>query len=90
MLYWTWKTDSELYGCYRRFQCRSDNYEGRLPFSRMASYQKDSIIYQFVLHYAGIYFWNKKFDIEFDGNTQCNIPPEDILDIIQYDKEIDY
>ena len=62
----------------------------RLPFSRMASYQKDSIIYQFVLHYAGIYFWNKKFDIEFDGNTQCNIPPEDILDIIQYDKEIDY
>lgn len=29
MLYWTCKTDSELYGCYRRFQCRSDNYEGR-------------------------------------------------------------
>lgn len=62
----------------------------RLPFSRIASYQKDSIIYKFVLHYAGVYFGNKEFDIEFDGNTQCNIPSEDILGIIKYDKKIDY
>lgn len=62
----------------------------KMPFANIAYYEKDSIAYHFVLYYAGVYFWNKEFEIEFDGNTQCNIPPEDILEIIQYDKEIDY
>lgn len=62
----------------------------RLPFAMIANYDKDSIAYQFVIYYAGLYFWNREYDIEFDGNTQSDVPPENILDIIDYDKDIDY
>ena len=62
----------------------------RLPFAMIADYDKNSIAYQFVIYYAGVYFWNKEYDIEFDGNTQSDVPPEDILDIIDYDNDVDY
>lgn len=62
----------------------------RLPFSKIADYEKDSIAYQFVIYYAGVYFWNKEYDIEFDSNTQFDVPSEDILDIMDYKKDIDY
>ena len=62
----------------------------KLPYANIADYEKDSTAYQFVIYYAGVYFWNKEYDIEFDGNTQFDVPPEDILDIIDYNKDIDY
>lgn len=62
----------------------------KLPYTKIAEYEKDSIAYQFVIYYAGVYFWNKELDIEFDGNTQFAIPPEDIMDVIDFNKEVDY
>lgn len=62
----------------------------KLPYSKIADYEKDDIAYQFVIYYACVYFWNRKYDIEFDGITQYDVSPEDILNIIDYDKEIDY
>jgi len=62
----------------------------RLPFAIVADYAKNSIAYQFVIYYAGVYFWNKEYDIEFEGNTQSDVQPEDILDIIDFNKDIDY
>ena len=62
----------------------------KLPYVKITEYEKDSIAYQFVIYYAGVYFGNKEYDIEFDGNTQSDVSPEDILDIIDYDKVIDY
>lgn len=62
----------------------------RLPFAMVADYAKKSIAYQFVIYYAGVYFWNKEYDIEFEGSTQFDVPPEDILDIIDFNKDIDY
>ena len=46
----------------------------KLPYAKIADYEKDSIAYQFVIYYAGVYFWNRKYDIEFDGNTQSDVP----------------
>lgn len=62
----------------------------KMPYSKIADYEKDRIAYQFVIFYAGLYFWNKEYDIQFDGNTQYDVPPEDILDIIDLNKNIDY
>lgn len=62
----------------------------KLPFSEIANYDKDTVAYQFVLYFAGLYFWNKKIPIEFDSNTQKNIPAENILEFISFDKDVDY
>lgn len=62
----------------------------KLPFSNIANYCKDNIVFVFVAYYAGVYFWNKKFNIEFDGTTQFNIPPKDIIEVIEFNQEIDY
>ncbi len=32
----------------------------KLPYAKIADYEKDSIAYQFVIYYAGVYFWNDK------------------------------
>ena len=62
----------------------------KLPYAKIADYEKDDIAYQLVIYYAGVYFWNKEYDIKFDGNTQSDVPPKDILDIIDFNKDIDY
>lgn len=62
----------------------------RLPFSMLTDYEKGDMAYEFVIYYAGLYFWNKVFDIKFNGNTHFDVPPENILDIMDYDKEINY
>lgn len=62
----------------------------KLPYANIASYDQDRIAYQFVVYYAGIYFWDKEMEIEFDGNTEQNVPSEDILEILPYDKEVNY
>lgn len=62
----------------------------KLPYAKIADYEKDNIAYQFVMYYAGVYFWNKEYDIEFDSSTQFDVPPENILEIIDVNKTIDY
>lgn len=62
----------------------------KLPYANIASYDQELIAYQFVVYYAGIYFWNKAMEIEFDGNTEQNVPSEDILEILPYDKKVNY
>lgn len=62
----------------------------KLPYAKIADYEKNSIAYQFVIYYAGVYFWNKEYDIEFDSNTQFDVSPKDILAIIDYNKQVDY
>ena len=37
-----------------------------------------------------LYFQRKEYEIGFLGETQYDIPSEDILDIIDYNKDIDY
>ena len=47
-------------------------------------YDKDSIVYHFVAYFAGKYFWNYNYEIHFDGNTNKDIEPNNILEIIPY------
>lgn len=62
----------------------------QLPFSAISDFQKDTIIYQFVCYYAAKYFWNFRFEVEFDGMTTSNIAPHQILELIPFTREIDY
>ncbi len=62
----------------------------RLPYSSIAEYEKGSIACHFFSYYFGVYLWNKEYEIKFDGNTQFNVPANDIIRIIDSDNEDDY
>lgn len=62
----------------------------RLPFREIAEYQKDTILYQFVCYYAAKYFWNWNYRIKFDGATNKDIAPSQVIDIIKYRKDVNY
>lgn len=62
----------------------------KLPFSDIVWHEKDTIVYQFVSHVAGKHFWNYKYQIQFDGITRKAVPSDNILELIPYEKEIDY
>lgn len=51
---------------------------------------KDAVVFSFISYYAGLYFQRKEYEIGFLGETQYDIPSEDILDIIDYNKDVDY
>ena len=61
-----------------------------LPFADIAAYQQETILYQFVCYYAAQYFWGWKYTVQFEGRTSKDISPEQILELIEYDKEVDY
>lgn len=61
-----------------------------LPFQDIAAYQQDAVLYQFVCHYAAKCFWNRKYTVRYDGSTHKDIAPNQILEIIEYRKEVDY
>lgn len=59
-----------------------------LPYCKIEKCEKESVAYKFVTYYAGVFFWNKEYDIKFDSTTQFDVLPEDILEIIDYEKEL--
>ncbi len=56
----------------------------KIPFSSIKSYNQDSIIFQFIAHFAGKCFWDYDYGIHFDGNTDKAIPADDIVELIPY------
>lgn len=61
-----------------------------LPFRDIATYQQDTILYQFVCYYAAKYFWGWDYAVQYDGMTYKNVAPNHILELIEYGKEVDY
>ena len=59
-----------------------------MPYCKIEKCEKESVAYKFVIYYAGVFFWNKEYDIKFDSTTQFDVLPEDILEIIDYEKEL--
>ncbi len=77
------------------YKCLKDNGEAfivkfELQFSNIVNYAKREIAYKFVVFTAGKYFGNYNYTIHFEGKTKTCIPPNNILEIIPYTKEIDY
>ncbi|MBD5156936.1 MAG: hypothetical protein HDT13_04815 [Butyrivibrio sp.] len=56
----------------------------KIPFIDVKSYDKVSVAYHFVAYFAGKYFWNYNYEIHFHGNTDKDIAPNNILEIIPY------
>lgn len=61
-----------------------------LPFRDIATYQQDTILYQFVCYYAAKYFWGWDYAVQYDGITYKDVAPNHILELIEYGKEVDY
>ncbi len=52
-------------------------------FKYIDEYKKESIAYQFIAHYTAKYFWNKEYEVRFDGSTEKDIQPNQILKLIK-------
>lgn len=61
-----------------------------LPFSDVMWFRKESILYQFVSFVAGKYFWNYDYRMQFDGITRIMVAPDRIMEIISYERMVDY
>ena len=62
----------------------------RMPFTDVVDFDKETILYQFVSHYAAKYFFDFKYDIQFTSMTEFDVPKENILELIPYTKEVNY
>ena len=56
----------------------------KIPFVDIKKYDQSGITYKFVIYFAGKYFWNCNRQIHFDGNTNKDIEPSNIIEIIPY------
>lgn len=59
-----------------------------IRFRDIETNQQDSILYQFVSYYAAKYFWKWNYCIRFDGITCKDVAPQQILEVIDYRKDI--
>ena len=55
----------------------------KCPFSKVANYQKDSLIFPFVSAIAAKHLWGFDYVIESDGSLIGDVPPSNILSIIE-------
>lgn len=62
----------------------------KMPFQNIIEYKQDTALYQIIAYYAGKYFWNKDFSIGFDGITEQNVSPQNIIKLLPYNRKIDY
>ena len=53
-----------------------------LPFLDIVDYLKDYIAYQFISYYAAQYFWNYKYNIEFDCVSEKNVSSDKVMEVI--------
>lgn len=56
----------------------------KIPFSYIKSYSQDSIIFQFIAHFAGKYFWNYNYEIHFDAYSDKPVSAGNIVELIPY------
>lgn len=63
--------------------------EFELPFCSIMDHQKERLVYCFVTHYSAKKFWGMSCPIEFDGTTQRDVLPSQIIQIHQW-QEVDY
>lgn len=87
-----WSLEKEMPEAY---QLLKDNgtpliVKFRLPFLDIANYQQETVLRQFILYYMAKFFWKWDYAIRFDGITHTDIAPYQILELIEYDKEVDY
>ncbi|MGI6772720.1 MAG: hypothetical protein ACOX5C_04250 [Acutalibacteraceae bacterium] len=53
-----------------------------VPFAKIASYKKQDIIFHFVCNIVAKFIWDFNYFVLFDGQVICDIPPENILEVI--------
>lgn len=60
----------------------------KIPFSKVAEYHKDSLIFPFVCSIAAKHIWGYNYAIEADSSFIGEVPPCDIIEVIKVDKRI--
>ena len=60
----------------------------KTPLSKVPNYRKEIIIFQFVSAIAAKHLWNYNYVIETDGSIIGDVPPSDIISVIEINEKV--
>lgn len=88
---WALKKDTYMH-IYNRLRTFGDAIivKFKLPIIDIAFFRKDNVAFNFICFYVAKILWDYRLDIAFDGMTQMDVASDRIIELIPFDKEVDY
>lgn len=79
-----WALEEKMPDVYKLLESNGEAYyvKFKLKFDKFYIYCKDSILKELLVKVISKEFWNKEYEVRFDGKTLYDIPKENILQLI--------
>ena len=79
-----WALEEKMPDVYKLLKSNGEAYyvKFKLKFDKFYIYCKDSILKELLVKVISKEFWNKEYEVRFDGKTLYDIPKENILPLI--------
>lgn len=79
-----WALEEKMPDVYKLLKSNGEAYyvKFKLKFDKFYIYCKDSILKELLVKVISKEFWNKEYEVRFDGKTLYDIPKENILQLI--------
>lgn len=80
----SWALEEKMPDVYKLLKSNGEAYyvKFKLKFDKFYIYCKDSILKELLVKVISKEFWNKEYEVRFDGKTLYDIPKENILQLI--------
>lgn len=80
----SWALEEEMPDVYKLLKSNGEAYyvKFKLKFDKFYIYCKDSILKELLVKVISKEFWNKEYEVRFDGKTLYDVPKENILQLI--------
>lgn len=80
----SWALEEKMPDVYKLLKSNGKAYyvKFKLKFDKFYIYCKDSILKELLVKVISKEFWNKEYEVRFDGKTLYDVPKENILQLI--------
>lgn len=80
----SWALEEKMPDVYKLLKSNGEAYyvKFKLKFDKFCIYCKDSILKELLVKVISKEFWNKEYEVRFDGKTLYDVPKENILQLI--------
>lgn len=80
----SWALEEKMPDVYKLLKNNGEAYyvKFKLKFDKFCNYCKDSILKELLVKVISKEFWNKEYEVRFDGKTLYDVPKENILQLI--------
>lgn len=80
----SWALEEKMPDVYKLLKSNGEAYyvKFKLKFDKFCIYCKDSILKELLVKVINKEFWNKEYEVRFDGKTLYDVPKENILQLI--------